>query len=261
MLPQIVATEEKEVAQTLKSQFKKRGINIMTNAKIVGMDVSDGKVTATLESGETITVQKALVAVGRKPVTEGLGLDQLALEITEKGGIKVNEKMETSVPGVYAIGDVLGTVMLAHVASTQGKVAVANALGGNERFSYDAIPNCIFTRPEIASVGMKEAEATEAGHDVSTAKFQFSALGKAMILEDTTGFVKVVADKKTDNVLGVSMIGPGVTDIIHEVVLAIHAGITVEQVARMIHAHPTLPESIHEAIEGIHKQAIHTISR
>ncbi|GAB4344387.1 MAG: dihydrolipoyl dehydrogenase [Candidatus Abyssubacteria bacterium] len=261
MLPQLVATEEKEVSQTLKSQFKKRGITVMTNTKLVNLDVSDGKVTASLDSGETVTAEKALVAVGRKPVTEGIGLEQLGVELSENGGIKVNEKLETGATNVYAIGDVLGTVMLAHVASTQAKTAVANALGGTETFSYNAIPNCIFTRPEIASVGMKEGQASEAGYDVATAKFQFSALGKAMIIEETTGFVKVVADRKSDKVLGVSMIGPGVTDIIHEMVLAIHAGLSVEQVAKMIHAHPTLPESIHEAVEGIHKQAIHMISR
>jgi len=261
MLPQLVPTEEKEVGQTLRSQFKARGIKVMTGTKIAAMDVSDGNVTAKTEAGETVQAEKALIAVGRAAFSDGVGLGEAGVERGEKGAIKVNEKMETNAPGIYAIGDVLGTVMLAHVASTQGTVAAANALGGSRTFSYSAVPNCVYTRPEIASVGLKEAEAAEAGYEVATSKFQFTALGKAMIIGETTGFVKIVADKKTEKVLGVSMVGPEVTDLIHEMVLAIHSGVTVNQIAEMIHAHPTLSESIHEAVEGIHKRAIHMISR
>lgn len=260
-LPQLIPTEEKEVALTLKSQFKRRGIKVMTNSKIMGMDVSDGKVVAKLESGDTVEAEKALISVGRAAASDGVGLEEAGVERDERGPIKVNEKMETNAPGVYAIGDVTGTIMLAHVASSQGTVAAANALGGSRAFSYAAVPSCVYTRPEVASVGMKEKQAAEAGYDVATGKFQLTALGKAMIIAETAGFVKVVADKKTEKVLGVSMIGPHVTDIIHEMVLAVHTGATVEQVATMIHAHPTLSESIHEAVEGIHKQAIHAISR
>jgi len=260
-LPQLIPTEEKEVALMLRSQFKRRGIKVMTKSKIVDMNVSDGQVTATLESGESIVAEKALISVGRAVASSGVGLEEVGVECNEKGGIQVNEKMETNVPGIYAIGDVLGTIMLAHVASAQGAAAAANALGGSLAFSYNAVPSCVYTRPEVASVGMKEQEAAEAGFDVATSKFQLSALAKAMIMGETAGFVKVVADKKSDKVLGVSMIGPHVTDLIHEMVLAVHIGATVDQVARMIHAHPTLSESIHEAVEGIHKQAIHMISR
>jgi dihydrolipoamide dehydrogenase len=260
-LPQLIPTEEKEVALMLRSQFKRRGIKVMTKSKIVGMDVSNGQVTATLESGESIVAEKALISVGRAVASSGVGLEEVGIECNEKGGIQVNEKMETNVPGVYAIGDVLGTIMLAHVASAQGTTAAANALGGSLVFSYDAVPSCVYTRPEVASVGMKEQEAVEAGFEVATSKFQLSALAKAMIMGETAGFVKVVADKKSERVLGVSMIGPHVTDLIHEMVLAVHTGVTVDQIARMIHAHPTLSESIHEAVEGIHKQAIHMISK
>lgn len=260
-LPQILPTEEKEVALTLKSQFKKRGIKVMTNAKIVDMDVSDGKVTATLESGETIEAEKALVSVGRAVASSGVGLEEAGIELDEHGAIVTDEKMQTNVPGVYAIGDVTGKIMLAHVASSQGTVAAANALGGSRTFSYSAVPSCVYTRPEVASVGLREKAAVEAGYEVATAKFQLTALGKAMIIGETAGFVKVVADKKTEKVLGASLIGPHVTDVIHEMVLAVHTGATIEQVATMIHAHPTLSESIHEAVEGIHKQAIHMISR
>ncbi len=260
-LPQLIPTEEKEVALTLRSQFKKRGIKVMNKSKIVEMDVSDGKVIATLESGETVEAEKALISVGRAPASSGVGLEEAGVESDERGAIVVNEKMETTVPGVYAIGDVTGKIMLAHVASSQGTVAAANALGGSRAFSYAAVPSCIYTRPEIASVGLKEDQAAEAGFDVATSKFQFTALGKAMIIGETVGFVKIVADKKTEKVLGASIIGPHATDIIHEMVLAVHAGVTVEQVATMIHAHPTISEGMHEAVEGIHKQAIHMISR
>ena len=260
-LPQLIPTEEKEVALLLKSQFKRRGINVKTNSKIVEMDVSDGKVTAKIESGETFEAEKALVSVGRAVASSGVGLEEAGVECDERGAIKVNEKMETNVSGVYAIGDVLGTIMLAHVASAQGTVAAANALGGSRAFSYDAVPSCVYTRPEVASVGLKEKQAVEAGHEVVTSKFQLTALGKAMIMGETAGFVNVVADKKTEKVLGVSMIGPHVTDIVHEMVLAVHSGATVGQIAAMIHAHPTLSESIHEAVEGIHQQAIHMVSR
>jgi len=260
-LPQLIPTEEKEAALTLRSQFKKRGIKVMVKSKIVEMNVSDGKVIATMESGETVEAEKALISIGRAVAADGIGLEERSVERDDRGAIAINEKMETSVPGVYAAGDVTGKIMLAHVASAQGVVAAANALGGSRALSYDAVPSCVYTRPEVASVGLKENQAVEAGFDVSTSKFQLSALGKAMITGDTTGFVKIVADSKTEKVLGVTIVGPHATDIIHEVVLAVHAGITVEQIASMIHAHPTLSESIHEAIEGIHKQAIHMISR
>jgi len=260
LLPQLLPNEEKEVALTLKSQMKRRGINVMTNSKIVGIDVSDGAVTVKLEPDKAITAEKALVCVGRNVATRGVGLDEAGIECDERGAIKVNDTMQTNVDGVYAIGDVLGRVMLAHVASAQGLVAAANALGGSKTFSYHAIPSCVYTRPEVASVGMKEKQAVEAGHDVATSKFQFSALGKAMVIGETAGFVKVIADKKTEKVLGASMVGTQVTELIHEMTLAVHAGVTVDTVASMIHAHPTLSESLHEAIEGIHKQAIHMIS-
>jgi len=260
LLPQLLPNEEKEVALTLKSQMKRRGINVMTNSKIVGIDVSDGAVTVKLEPDKAITAEKALVCVGRNVATRGVGLDEAGIECDERGAIKVNDTMQTNVDGVYAIGDVLGRVMLAHVASAQGLVAAANALGGSKTFSYHAIPSCVYTRPEVASVGMKEKQAVEAGHDVATSKFQFSALGKAMVIGETAGFVKVIADKKTEKVLGASMVGTQVTELIHEMTLAVHAGVTVDTVASMIHAHPTLSESLHEAVEGIHKQAIHMIS-
>jgi dihydrolipoamide dehydrogenase len=261
LLPQLLPNEEKEVGLTLKSQFKRRGMKVLTNSRIVGMDVSDGEVRAKIEPDKTVTAEKALVCIGRSVASEGVGLKAAGIACDDRGAIGVNEDMETNVSGVYAIGDVVGKIMLAHVASAQGAVAAANALGGSKTFSYHAVPNCVYTRPEVATVGMKEKEAREAGYDVSTGKFQFSALGKAMVGGETAGFVKVVADTKTEKVLGASMVGAHVTELVHELVLAVHAGATVDTIASMIHAHPTLSESVHEAVEGVHKQAIHMISR
>jgi dihydrolipoamide dehydrogenase len=178
---------------------------------------------------------------------------------TERGAILVNERMETSVPGIYAIGDVTGIAMLAHVASMQGLVAAANATGGRESMDYSAIPNCIYTDPEIASVGLSEPTAKEQGRAVKVGRFNFAALGKAMCIGETAGMVKVVADGQTDKVLGVGIVGPHATDIIAEGVLAVRHGLTARQVAEAIHSHPTLPEAMGEAMHDVHGQAIHKV--
>ena len=176
---------------------------------------------------------------------------------TERGAILVDERMETSVPGVYAVGDVTGISLLAHVASMQGLVAAANAAGGQAAMDYSAIPNCVYTDPEIASVGLPEPKAKEQGRAVKVGRFNFAALGKAMCIGETAGMVKVVADAQTDKVLGVGIVGPHATDIIAEGVLAVRHGLTVHQVAEAIHAHPTLPEAVGEAMHDVHGQAIH----
>jgi dihydrolipoamide dehydrogenase len=165
--------------------------------------------------------------------------------------------METSVPGIYAIGDVTGISLLAHVASMQGLVAAANATGGSATMDYSAIPNCIYTDPEIASVGLSEPQAKEQGRAIRVGRFNFAALGKAMCIGETAGMVKVVADAQTDRVLGVGIVGPHATDIIAEAVLAVRHGLTAAQVAGAIHSHPTLPEAVGEAMHDVHGQAIH----
>jgi dihydrolipoamide dehydrogenase len=165
--------------------------------------------------------------------------------------------METNVPGLYAIGDVTGISLLAHVASMQGMVAAANAAGGYAAMDYFAIPNCIYTDPEIASVGLSEVKAKEQGRAVKVGRFSFAALGKAMCIGETTGMVKVVADAQSDKVLGVGIAGPHATDLISEAVVAVRQGLTVRQVTEAIHAHPTLPEAIAEAMHDVHGQAVH----
>jgi dihydrolipoamide dehydrogenase len=178
---------------------------------------------------------------------------------TERGRIIVNDKMETNVKGVYAIGDVVGGVMLAHVASREGIVAVQNCLGKETRIDYRVVPSCIFTQPEVASIGLKEEEAKDKGYEIKIGRFPYSASGKAVCMGEGEGFVKIVADAKNDQVLGAHAIGPHVTDLIAELALAMQYGITTTQIADTIHAHPTLSESLMEAAEAVDNLAIHAM--
>ncbi|MCK5237730.1 MAG: FAD-dependent oxidoreductase, partial [Deltaproteobacteria bacterium] len=192
--------------------------------------------------------------------TSGIGLEEVGVEM-ERGKIKVNDKMETNVNGIYAIGDVTGEWLLAHVASVEGEVAVANILGKDKKMDYSCIPAGIFTDPEIASVGLKEKEAKEQGIEVSVGRFPYAGSGKALGMGESDGFVQVVADPKTDKVLGASIVGAHATDLIGELALAMRHGITVKEVTETVHAHPTLPEVVLEACEDVHGAAVHKVGR
>jgi dihydrolipoamide dehydrogenase len=191
--------------------------------------------------------------------SENLGLDNIGVVIGKRGEITVNEKMETNVPGIYAIGDVTGNMMLAHVASKQGLVAAANALGGDSLMDYEVVPAGIFTMPEIGSVGLREKQAIEKGIKYRVGRFQFRGLGKAHAMGEITGLAKIIADEATDKVLGVHICGAHATDLIHEGALAMQMGATSKQLGDMIHAHPTLAEAIMEASEDVHKMALHVM--
>jgi len=198
-----------------------------------------------------------LVSTGRSLNSENLGLDAIGVATGRRGEILVNENMETNVPGIYAIGDVTGKILLAHVASAQGLVAAANALGGNEKMDYSAVPAGIFTMPEIGSVGLREQEAKEKGIKYRVGRIPYRGLGKPHAMGEITGVVKIIADEATDKVLGVHLCGAHATDLVHEGALAITMGATAKQLGNMIHAHPTLAEGIMEAAEDVHKMAIH----
>jgi dihydrolipoamide dehydrogenase len=213
-------------------------------------------VRVQISGGTAVEAERVLIATGRALNSRAIGLEAVGVKV-ERGAIWVTERMETSVPGIYAIGDVTGISLLAHVASMQGLVAAANATGGSARMDYSAIPNCIYTDPEIASVGLSEPQAKEQGRAIKVGRFNFAALGKAMCIGEIAGMVKVVADAQTDKVLGVGIVGPHATDIIAEGVLAIRHGLTAAQVAEAIHSHPTLPEAVGEAMHDVHGQAIH----
>jgi dihydrolipoamide dehydrogenase len=189
--------------------------------------------------------------------TESIGLETLGIKKRQRGVIAVNEKMETNIDGIYAVGDVVGGILLAHVASKEGIVAAYNACGIEKKIDYSVVPAGIFTMPEIGSVGLRQHQAEEKGINIRTGHFQFRALGKAHAMGEIAGMIKIVADADTDKILGVHIIGPHASDLVHEGALAIKAGLTARDVADMIHSHPTLAEGIMEAAEDVHGEAIH----
>ncbi len=262
LLPRAVSTEDEEMADIIEREFKKSKIKLITNVKVERVERDgDGLMIASLSNGQQIKTEMILVSIGRSMNSEGLGLETLGVGTGKRGEIIVNEKMETSVSGVYAIGDVTGRFMLAHVASRQGLVAVENALGGNEKMDYQVVPAGIFTMPEIGSVGLREKQAIEQGIKYSVGRFPYRALGKAHAMGEITGMVKVIVDEATDKVLGVHICGAHATDMVHEGALAIRMGATAKQLGNMIHAHPTLSEAVMEAAEDVHKTAIHVMKK
>ncbi|MGH9851409.1 MAG: dihydrolipoyl dehydrogenase [Blastocatellia bacterium] len=259
LLPRLVPIEDEEVSAELQRAFRKRKINTMTSTRFESVKVNENDVEVTYQEAEgkagTITAETLLVAVGRRPYTDGLGLENTKCEV-DRGYIKVDEFMRATEPNVYAIGDVAPTPWLAHVASKEGCVAAEHIAGRNPRpINYDRVPNCTYCEPEIGSVGLTEAKAKERGHEVKVGKFPFSALGKAMILGETEGFVKVVTDAKFDEVLGVHIIGPHATDLLAEACVAMGLEATAEELGHIMHAHPTLSEAVMEAAEAVHGMA------
>ncbi|MBI4735331.1 MAG: dihydrolipoyl dehydrogenase [candidate division NC10 bacterium] len=256
MLPQILAMEDPMLVRVLQGAMQKQGVAFHVNTKVEKVETTPAGVRVQVSGGTSLEAERVLIATGRALNSKGIGLEAAGVN-TERGAIQVNERMETSVPGIYAVGDITGISLLAHVASMQGLVAAGNATGGRAAMDYSAIPNCIYTDPEIASVGLSEPKAKEQGRAVKVGRFNFAALGKAMCIGETAGMVKVVADAQTDKVLGVGIVGPHATDIIAEGVLAVRHGLTAAQVAEAIHAHPTLSEAMGEAMHDVHGQAIH----
>jgi len=261
VLPRIVPVEDEEISRELAASFKRQGISVYPETRVERLTKGDAGVELIARSPgdktETFRAEKVLMAVGRRPLTENIGLEALGVA-TEKGYVKVDAMMRTNVPGVYAIGDVLATPALAHLASAEGVVAVEHMAGKNPPpINYDQIPGCTYCSPEIGSIGLTEAKARERGYDVAIGKFPFSAVGKARILNEAAGFVKIVAEKKYDEVLGVHIIGPAATELIAEAGAALKLETTSEELVRTIHAHPTLSEAIHEAAEAVRGHAIH----
>lgn len=259
MMPRAISTEDEEMADIIEREFKKSRIKLIPNAKVEKVEKGDdGLMTASLSNQQQVKAEMILVSTGRSMNSGQLGLEILGVDKGRRGEIVVNEMMETNVPGIYAIGDVTGNIMLAHVASRQGLVAVENALGGSARMDYSAVPAGIFTMPEIGSVGMREKQAIEKGLKYRVGRFQFRGLGKAHAMGEITGLVKILADETTDKVLGVHICGAHASDLVHEGALAIKLGATAGDLGRMIHAHPTLAEGIMEAAEDVHGLSVHT---
>ncbi|VAX29311.1 Dihydrolipoamide dehydrogenase [hydrothermal vent metagenome] len=257
MLPGAISTEDPEISRLLEKELKKKKIKLMTEVKVERVEGQHDGIHVGLADGRELVAEKLLVSIGRSLNTEGIGLEAIGIKKGSRGEIEVNEHMETNIEGIYAIGDVAGGILLAHVASKEGTVAAYNACGIEKKIDYSVVPAAIFTSPEIASVGLREDQASEKGIDYITGHFQFRSLGKAHAMGEISGFVKVIADKKTDRLLGVHIIGPHASDLIHEAAVAIKAGLKVRDIADTIHAHPTLSEGLMEAAEDVHGEAIH----
>jgi dihydrolipoamide dehydrogenase len=256
-LDRMVPTEDAEVSKELLRQYKKLGIDVLLSTAVKGVeDTGSGvRVTVAPAAGgdeKAIEASKFLAAFGFAPRTDGYGLDKAGVQLTERGAVGIDDYCRTNVEGVYAIGDCTGKLMLAHTAEAQGIVA-AETIGGAETMpvEYDFIPRATYCQPQIASFGYSEEQAKEKGYDVKTAKFPFSANGKAMGLGDGVGFVKVVADAKYNEILGAHLIGPDVTELLPALTLAQKWDLTADEVARNVFAHPTLSEAVKEAVEGI----------
>ena len=256
-LDRMVPTEDAEVSSELARAYKKLGIKVMTGTKVESIqDTGSGvRVTVSPAKGgeqQVLEADRFLSAIGFAPRTEGYGLDKTGVALTDRGAIAVDEYLRTSVPGIYAIGDCTAKMMLAHTAEAQGVVA-AETIAGAETYpiNYDMIPRATYCQPQIASFGYTEAQAREKGFEVKVAKFPFAANGKAWGLGEGTGFVKVVADARYNEILGAHMIGPDVTELLPELTLAQAYDLTADEVGRNIHAHPTLSEALKEAVEGI----------
>jgi len=262
LMDRIVPAEDAEVSKELQRVFKKRGINCLTSLKMDKIEKSKKGVKVSGKDAKSADValeaEMLLVAIGRMPYTENLGLENTKVVVNPRGTVKVNEYCETDEPNVFAIGDVIDTAWLAHLASKEGILVVEKIAGKKvEPINHRLVPNCTYCDPEVASVGLTEAKAKEEGYDVKIGKFPFSASGKARILGETDGFVKIVSEKKYDEVLGVHIIGPHATELLAEACVAMQLESTADELGRTIHAHPTVSESVMEAAEGVHDLTIH----
>jgi dihydrolipoamide dehydrogenase len=265
LLPRLVPGEDEAVSAELERTFKKKGIKVMTGSKVTAAKAGAKGVDIDVQGGDgksqKLSYELLLVATGRGPVTEGLGADALGIKM-DRGYVIVDQMFKTNVPGISAIGDVITMggphYQLAHVSSMEG-IVLAERIAGHavQPINYDHVPRCTYTEPEIGSVGLTEAQAKEQGHEVRVGSFPFRALARARMAGETDGFVKIVAEKKYDEILGVHIIGPRATELVAEAVMALRMEVTVEELIKTIHAHPTMSEAVGEAAHAAHGAAIH----
>ncbi|MCK6447703.1 MAG: dihydrolipoyl dehydrogenase [Planctomycetes bacterium] len=258
--PGALPGQDRDCVKVIERSIKKLGMTLLTETFAQGYEKKGDELhvrVKTPKGEQTVVCDQIASCVGRKPYSAGLGLEKAGLKVDAKGFLTVDKQMRTSVPNIYAIGDLAGQPMLAHKGSKEGLVAAAVIAGQKEEWDVRCVPAVIFTAPEMASVGLLEEQALAAGRKVKTGSFPFAASGRAMSLMETDGFVKMVVDAETDEILGVHMVGPEVTELIAEAALAIELGATAEDLARTIHAHPTLPEAMMEAAEAVHHMAVH----
>lgn len=263
--PRVLPLEDEEVSSLMERELKKRSVDVKTGITIQTLEHRTDGLALTLTDGTRVDADTLLVSIGRSFQSKNIGLDRVGVALGPRGEVLVNERMETNVPGIYAIGDVVGKAMLAHVASAQGKVAVENILGHEATINDEVIPAGIFTVPEVGRVGLTEQQARKRARErgdnpdqaLKVGRFRYAALGKAHATGETAGFIKIIVDVTTDKILGAHLVGAHAADLVHEVALAMQVGATAGQVARMIHVHPTLAEGILEACEDVEGLAIH----
>ncbi len=261
MLPHILPLEDDEAAAEVAKAYTKRGITLLAGHKVEAVEATSTGVKVTVSaSGETkvLEAEQALVAIGFRPNSKGLGLEEAGVKISERGFVEIDEKMATNVPGIWAIGDVTGKLMLAHVGSAMG-IVCAESIAGHETVTldYEMMPRAIYCSPQVASFGMSEAQAKERGYSVKIGRFPFQANGKALGLNDYAGWVKLIVDEKYGEILGATMVGPEVTELLPELTLAHMMELTPAEIARNVHAHPTLSEALMEAAHVAEGSAIH----
>ncbi len=252
---------DRDLSGRLQRILEKQGLLFQFNTAAKKAEVKDGKVHVTWKSGDKTGVEivdKVLVATGRRPITDGLGLAEAGVELDKRGFVKIDEHFKTNIPGIWAIGDVVGGLMLAHKAEEEGVAAAEIMAGKPGHVNYRVIPGVVYTHPELAQVGLTEADAIREGHEVRVGKFLISANGRAKSIDETEGMVKVIGDAKTDRLLGVQILSAHASDMIAECVVAMELGASVEDIARTSHAHPTLPEAVKEAALAVDKRAIHS---
>lgn len=261
MQDRILPIEDEEVSAEVQKSFKKQGMNVLTSTKLTKATVKDGRVSCEIETAkgkETIDASHLLVAIGRRPVSDDLGLESTRVKVDKGGYIEVNGFMQTDDEWVYAIGDVIKTPWLAHVASKEGILAVDHIAKKDPRpLNYDRVPNCTYCTPEVASVGLTERAAREKGYDVKVGKFPFSAIGKAKILGQSEGFVKIITESRYNEVLGMHIVGPKATELITEGTVALELEATIDELLHTIHPHPTLAEAVGEAAHAVTGHTIH----
>ena len=261
MLPRLVPLEDEEVSKELKKEFEKRGIKCLVGNKVESVEATSNgvRVKTSAEGKETtLEAEQALVAIGFRPNSKGFGLEEAGVKINERGFVEINEKMQTNVPNIYAIGDVTGKLMLAHVGSAMGIVAAENIAGAETvTLDYEMMPRATYCQPQVASFGLTEAQARERGHNIKVGRFPFQANGKALGLGDYAGFAKIVVDDKYGEILGAHMIGPEVTELLPELTLAHLMELTPHEIARNVHAHPSLSEVLGEMAHAAEGMPIH----
>jgi dihydrolipoamide dehydrogenase len=261
MLPRIVPLEDEEVSSELAKAFQKRGIQVLAGTKVLSVTpTAEGvQVKVSGPDGEkTLDADQALMSIGFKPNSKGLGLEELGVAVSQRGFVEIDERMATNVPGIWAVGDLTGKFLLAHVASAMGVICAENIAGvETTTIDYRMVPRATYCQPQVASFGLTEAQAKEAGHEVKVGRFPFQPNGKALGLGDYGGFVKIITDAKYNEILGAHMIGPEVTELLPELTLAQRNELTTAEIARNIHAHPSLSEVLMEAAEAAEGHSIH----